>query len=172
MKWYSWVVGGLAITAAATTAVAACISVTAFLPVGAGATESPQADGMTKVKFYIDPVDGPSVEAHVHLYDFMPNTTYGVDIQTDQGGRDFFDIVTTNPAGNGTCTVHFPVSMAPTIVLVVIYRDTIDNDARDFGESFTDLNGNFCYDTGEPYEDADQSGAYTPGEERACGLSE
>ncbi len=137
MKTNSWGVVTFVGTVLSAAAVIAGppLKVTAFTPVGLGLLENLNADGMAKLKFYIDPVNGPSIEAHVHLYDFLPGTTYSIDIQTDQGGQDFADVVSTNAGGNGNANrLTFPVSAEPDVALITIYRDVINDNQRELGE--------------------------------------
>ncbi len=141
MKRNSWGLAGFVMAASAMVMAGSAmvmagssLRIGVFTPAGVGIIQNPNADGMAKLKFYNDPIDGPSVQAHVHLYDFLPGITYSVVIDTDQGGGDFADIVTTNPAGHGNVMVHFPVAAAPTAATLVIYRDTINDDQYEAGE--------------------------------------
>ncbi len=119
---------------------ATCLRVVALVPEGPRSGENPSADGMAKLKFYIDPIDGPSVEAHVHLYSFMPLVTYSILIDTDQGGVDRANIVTTNSGGNGNVTFHFPVSAPPVAAAVRVYRDENNNGGYDADDGNTSHN--------------------------------
>lgn len=83
-------------------------------PAGPGVTENPSGDGMVVMNYK----DGsnPRSEIKVTISDFLPNTTYGVQI--DPGITDPLAI-TTNPAGNGhwnSPTLFFDISLDnPTV---------------------------------------------------------
>ena len=72
------------------------LKIKGLTPAGPGVTENPDADGMAHIHFKQNPE--PSSEVKVHITDFLPNTTYGVQI--DPGITDP-QAITTNSSGNG-----------------------------------------------------------------------
>jgi len=72
------------------------LKIKAFAPAGPGVTENPNGDGMAHVHWKQHPT--PRSEVKVHITDFLPNTTYGV--QVDPGITDP-QAITTNCSGNG-----------------------------------------------------------------------
>ena len=137
----------LAVLAAAATAMAvAPLRVTAFLPEGKGNAENPIGDGMAKLKFILDPVNGNSIEAHLHLHQFLPNTAYSVNIDTDAGGGDFVGIATTNVDGDANVKFNFtiPVAFPPTAALITVYRNEIDDGCYTPDDPWTAVNEDEC----------------------------
>lgn len=139
MKLRAWAVLGLAVVSAGV-AGALCppaIWIRTLVPMGTGVTENPDGDGMAKVQYYVDAVDGPSVRVYVHLHRFKPLCTYSVFVATDQGERDLANVVVTNIWGNGNALFHFPVAAEPDAAAVLVYRDLIANGTYDVDDPET-----------------------------------
>lgn len=132
MKLRAWGVLGVAVAAGVVaTGMAPPLRITTLVPMGLGVSECGTGDGMAKLKYYIDPVDGPSIEAHVHLHKFAPLCTYSILVETDTGLRNMANIVVTNSGGNGNCSFHFPVSAEPVAAALLVYRDEFPNGEYD-----------------------------------------
>lgn len=107
-------------------------------PAGPGVTENPDADGMAHIHFKQNPE--PRSEVKVHITDFLPNTTYGV--QVDPGITDPLAI-TTNPAGNGHWSAEVSFDLSQFNPTIRIFR--WDGNVSSIGQvSFDELRGIGC----------------------------
>ena len=92
---FNRVVCGLLVCGCVGFAYAKAIKVVSLTPVGAGVTESPDADGMAILNYNVGQT---RTEVQVTLTDFLPDTEYTVDVLTIFGGPTLR--MTTNARGN------------------------------------------------------------------------
>lgn len=115
------------------------LKIKALIPAGLGVTENPDADGMAHINVRQSPELRSEVQ--VHVTDLLPNTTYGVqvDCSASSGPRSNFpQVITTNPAGNGHCSVFvdgFDLTQCNPVIRIY-YRENNGNpsDLISFGE--------------------------------------
>jgi hypothetical protein len=136
MKKSVWGMLGLVVAVAGTMG-AAPLTVTTFMATdGAGANENPMVDGVAKLVYSPNSVNGPHVEAHIHLYNLVPNAVYGVDIFAQSsvdfggGGKDTGGTIVANESGRANVHISFPVQclFAPDVTTICVYRDIDSNN--------------------------------------------
>lgn len=114
------------------------LKIRVFTPAGPGVSENPGADGMAQISFKQNPQ--PRSEVKVHITDFLPNTTYGV--QVDPGVTDPLAI-TTNPAGNGHWSAEVSFDLTQFNPTIRIFR--WDGNVGSIGQvSFDELRAIGC----------------------------
>lgn len=98
-----------------------------FAPVGNGLSENADCDGMAMLKF--DSRNGLT-DVHVVLHGFLPNTVYGIKLESDGGGFTDPIAVETNNGGNANYMTNLPQDRTSNPVVTVFIWDG-DIDAID-----------------------------------------
>lgn len=101
----------------------------AFSPVGNGLTENAECDGVAMFSF--SEHEGLT-DVHVVLHEFLPNTIYGIKVESDGGGFSDPIAVQTNPGGNGNYQTTVPQDRTGhPRVTVYIWDGNFDPDSID-----------------------------------------
>jgi len=95
-----------------------------IVPTNDGAVESPDGDGLAILRYKRGDTD-----VHVLLKDFLPNTTYGVKIESSGGEYSNPLALTTNSSGNGVLRVLIVGQdlTGGVTLLVYIWDGDVDN---------------------------------------------
>ena len=114
---------GLVVCGTVAVAFGAAVKIKAFTPVGNGAIESPDGDGMAILNYH---PGNDTTEIQFAITDFRPNTVYGVKLESDFGGFSAPEAIATNVVGNGTYhhTIPFDRTGNPSVTIYVWDGDT------------------------------------------------
>lgn len=108
------------------------VKIKAFIPEGPGITENNDGDGLAILNFK---QNRNETQFEIAITDFLPNTVYGVKLDSDLGGFSSPTAITTNSCGSGRFDFKLPFDRTSNPI-VYIYRwdgdtDTVDDVSDD-----------------------------------------